>query len=297
MRRWWAGMATCAAAALALTGCGDRPADVDGDLTNNWATIGAPEAFVPLADVCHLRLHEAAVTNYRPIDCAQTHRAQTVHVGTFTGADASRPTPPPVGSSTFGSARVECERRANELLGADWRTGRLALTVLVPLAEAWSGGARWFRCDLSEIESLDNDKPVPRTGSLKGALVGPAAPLAYTCFNPKMITNDINFMDPVACDQPHHAEFAGIYQAPDTTLPAFTKDAAGAHEACLRVIAAYTKVPDDGDIGSRVGSIYYHPDEESWRAGNRGVQCFLWLDDRNLTRSLKGAGPKALPAA
>ena len=94
MRRWWAGMATCAAAALALTGCGDRPADVDGDLTNNWATIRAPEAFVPLADVCHLRLHEAAVTNYRPIDCAQTHRAQTVHVGTFTGADASGPTPP-----------------------------------------------------------------------------------------------------------------------------------------------------------------------------------------------------------
>jgi hypothetical protein len=190
---------------------------------------------------------------------------------------------------------AECEKKANDLLGADWRTGRLALVVLVPQAEAWSGGARWFRCDLSEIESLDNDKPVPRTGSLKGALAGPAAALAHTCFNPKMIKDDINFMAPVPCAQPHHAEFAGIYQAPDTTLSTFIRNTVGAHKACMAVIATYAKVPDDVDIGFRVGSIYYHPDEQSWLAGNRGVQCFLWVNDRNLTRSVKGAGPKALP--
>jgi hypothetical protein len=296
MRRWWAGMATCAAATLALTGCAGGPAGVDGDLTNNWATIGAPEAFVPLSGVCHLRLHEAAVNTYRPVDCVAPHRAETVHVGTLTGQDAGEQAPPPVGSPTFGSARAECEKKANELLGADWRTGRLALTVLVPQAEAWSGGARWYRCDLSEIESLDNDKPVPRTGSLKGALAGPASPLAHTCFNPKMIRDDINFMAPVPCDQPHHAEFAGIYLAPDTTLQEFSKDATSAHKACMGVIASFAKVPNNVDIGLRVGSIYYHPDEDGWLAGNRGVQCFLWVNDRDLTRSVKGAGPAALPA-
>ncbi|MFD0823867.1 septum formation family protein, partial [Micromonospora zhanjiangensis] len=176
----------------------------------------------------------------------------------------------------------------------DWRTGRLALSVLVPQAEAWAGGARWFRCDLSEVESLDNDKPVPRAGSLRGALTA-GSPLAYGCFNPKLIKDDINFMDPISCDKPHHAEFAGLYLAPDTPLAAFVKDAAAAHRSCMRVIARYAGLPDNPELGFRVGSIFYHPDEQGWLAGNRGVQCFLWVDDRTLTRSMKGAGPSALP--
>ena len=69
----------------------------------------------------------------------------------------------------------------------------------------------------------------------------------------------------------------------------------GTHRACRTLIAKYAKVPDNGDLQYRAGSIYYHPYEREWRNGNRGVQCFLWVSDRNLTRSVKGAGAKGLP--
>jgi hypothetical protein len=54
-------------------------------------------------------------------------------------------------------------------------------------------------------------------------------------------------------------------------------------------------VPDDANVQYRAGTIFYHPYEQEWKDGNRGVQCFLWVSDRSLTRSMKGAGSKALP--
>ena len=54
-------------------------------------------------------------------------------------------------------------------------------------------------------------------------------------------------------------------------------------------------MPDNGDLQFRAGiDLSTTPSSEEWRNGNRGVQCFLWLSDRNLTRSLKSAGTKAL---
>ena len=43
-------------------------------------------------------------------------------------------------------------------------------------------------------------------------------------------------------------------------------------------------MPNNSDLQYRAGTIFYHPYEQEWQNGNRGVQCFLWLDDRNLTR-------------
>ena len=44
------------------------------------------------------------------------------------------------------------------------------------------------------------------------------------------------------------------------------------------------------------GPIFYPPSQREWEEGDRGVRCFLWSDDRKLTRSMRGAGPQGLPA-
>ncbi|MEH1100743.1 septum formation family protein [Micromonospora sp. CPCC 205561] len=293
MRRWWTAAAAGAVAALALTGCA-APAGTDRDLTDDWPGPAAPQAFVPAAGVCHVGAQDVGyLSAYHPVDCAQSHRTETVHVGTLTGAGADRSTPPPAGSEGMRAARGECDRKVNEVVGGDWRAGRLAVGVVLPSPQAWSGGARWFRCDLSEQTSLDEAGPKTRTGSLKGALTG-AAPLAHRCFNPKVRADDIREMTPVSCTSKHRAEFVGVWQAPETSYDAFTRDNMKVHRACLTLIAKYAKVPDNGDLRYRAGSIYYHPHEREWRNGNRGVQCFLWVD-RNLTRSMRGAGTKGLP--
>lgn len=294
MRRWLAAVAMGAVTALAVAGCG-APAGIDRDLVDDWPVPGVPKVFVPTVGTCHRHFQDVGfLSGYNPVDCGQTHRVETVHVGTLTGTNADRSTAPPAGSAGMRAARAECDRKVNRALGADWRSGRLDLGVVFPSPSAWTGGARWFRCDLSETESLDDSSIIPRTGSLKGALAG-AADLAHRCFNPKLVKDDIEEMVAVPCAAKHHAEFVGVYQAPDTSYASFDKSGNQLHKRCLALIAKYAKVPNNSDLQYRVGTIFYQPYEQSWKDGNRGVQCFLWISDRNLTRSVKGAGPKGLP--
>ncbi|MEV4759897.1 septum formation family protein [Micromonospora sp. NPDC049559] len=293
MRRWVTAATLGCVAVLALAGCGG-PSGVDGDLTDDWPAVAQPVAFTPAAGTCHETADaESNLDDYAPVDCGQAHRTETFHLGTFTGADAARTNPPPPASPGRKAARAECDKQAEGWLAGDWRGGRLSVSVVPPTAAAWSGGARWFRCDVSEVGGLDDDEPVTRTGSLKGALAN-GSPLAYGCFNPKIVKDDVDQMVPVPCTSKHRAEFAGIYRAPDVTQAAFEKNSAQAHKGCSAVIAAFAKVPNNGELKYRTGLIYFYPGALQWADGNRGVQCFLWVD-RDLTRSMKGAGTKGLP--
>ncbi|HEX5597467.1 MAG TPA: septum formation family protein [Micromonosporaceae bacterium] len=298
MRRWLSTVALCGVAAMVLTGCGN-PAGVDGNLTDDWAAIGEPEQFIPAADTCHPRFNQVGyLSSYQPVDCDQEHEVETVHLGTFTGDAAGRTSLPAAGSPDRRAAWNECHTKANEILGADWRTARLSLALVLPSPAAWTGGARWFRCDLGEVKSLDDQDTVSRTGSLKGALTG-SSPLSYGCFNPKFSKGDeyVDEMVAIACNKPHHSEFVGIYTAPDTTYQAFSKDNDSIHRGCLGVVASYAKLPNNSDMKYRTGTIYYTPNEDEWKLGDRGVKCFLWRSDRKLTRSVKGAGSKTLPVS
>ncbi|MFJ8580810.1 septum formation family protein [Micromonospora sp. NPDC093277] len=294
MRRWWTAAAVGATAALALAGCG-APGGVDGDLTDDWAAFPAVKTFVPEAGVCHLTIQDVGYfSGYDPLDCTASHRAETLHVGTLTGADADRGAPPKAGSTGIRAAHAECDREVSKAVGADWRSGRLQLMIVFPSPQGWTGGARWFRCDLSEVVSLEDNGTHERSASLRNALA-PGSPLALGCFDPKLDKDDIEEMRPVGCTAKHKAEFVGVSPFPDITYAEFQRTPKRTHEACLSVIAKYVKVPDNRDMGYRSGTIYYSPAEEEWNDGNRGVQCFLWLSDRTLTRSLKGAGSKGLP--
>ena len=60
-------------------------------------------------------------------------------------------------------------------------------------------------------------------------------------------------------------------------------------------MAAYAKLPDDEDLEFRTGTVVVPNLQDDWAAGNHGVRCYLYLKDATFTKSLKGAGPKALP--
>ncbi|SCF48058.1 Septum formation [Micromonospora matsumotoense] len=294
MRRCGTAVATVAAAALALAGC-VTPAGVDRDLTDEWPALAVPQVFVPTEGVCHTGVQDVGyLSGGNPVDCAGTHHTETMHVGILTGAPAGLTAPPATGSPAVRAVRAECDREVRREIGADWRAGRLGLTVVLPSAQGWTGGARWFRCDLGEISSIDEPGIRPRTGSLRGALADDTG-LGLGCFNPKVTRDDVRAMKAVSCTAPHHAEFVGVWQAPDVSYAEFRRTADRTHRGCLGLIARHTGVPDNGDLKLRAGSIYYHPVEREWRSGNHGVQCFLWLSDRTLTRTLKNAGPHSLP--
>ncbi|WP_309227398.1 septum formation family protein [Micromonospora thermarum] len=293
-RRWLTAVALGGAVVLALTGCVAPPAGTDGDLVDDWATISAPAAFTPEAGTCHAHVARVGYLGaYDPVPCERPHRVETLHVGTLTGAAAKERTPPSPGSAGMRTAHATCDREATRALGADWRSGRVGLSVVFPSPAAWTGGARWFRCDGAEIRSMDDPSVVTRTAGLGRSLAG-SSPLRHTCFNPSLKDDRVTRMTPVSCTRPHHAEFVGVWVAPDTSYAAFTKDDRRVRDGCLALIATYTKVPR-GEVRFRTGSIWYHPLAAEWRDGNRGVQCFLWVSDRDLTRSMKGAGRSGLP--
>ncbi|GGM03060.1 septum formation family protein [Micromonospora yangpuensis] len=293
MRRWLGALAL--AGTVVLGGC--LPAHGgDGDLTDDWPALREPQLFVPAAGACLPRISVVAqASTYDTVDCSRPHLAEAIHVGSFVADEVTDDTRPEPGSPALRTARGECDLRVREVLGGDWRSARLTLNIAVPSTSAWRAGARWFRCDLSETDSIDNTRPVNRVGSLRGALLGDS-PLAHRCFDPKLIGGNLNYMAPVLCTEPHRAEFVGVYVEKDMSWAAFSKANAQVHRRCMSLIAAFAAVPNNNELPYRAGSIFYPPSQREWEEGDRGVRCFLWSDDRKLTRSMRDAGPKGLPA-
>lgn len=283
---------------LALAACSDLPEGVDGDLTGGWEELPDPSTFRPASEVCYEEAYRptASVEHYRPIDCDQPHLVETAHVATFTGEAGEREAPPAPDEWEWRAAFAQCEERVAEFLGAEHRYGRVWLGVAVPTEEAWDGGARWFRCDLSELAEVSSE-PVMREGSLAGALADRDSDLRLGCFQVDVGGGVVAEKLPVPCDEPHQAEFVGTWRAPDGAYP--DADDSGAvdevYTGCRSRIAAYTDIPDDGDVRFRVGAIVDWLSEQDWDAGNRSFRCYLWVSDGELTTSLRDAGTDELP--
>jgi hypothetical protein len=283
---------------VTLAACADLPEGVDGDLTGGWDELPDPSTFRPAAQVCHEEAYSpvASVEHYRPVDCDRPHLVETVHVAAFTGEAGDREAPPAPDDWEWRAAFAQCEEQAAEFLGAEHRYGRIWLGVGVPSQEAWDSGARWFRCDLSELEAVSGE-PVMREGSLAGALADRDAALRLGCFQVNVEDGLVAEKIPVACDEPHQAEFVGTWRAPDGSYPdAEDSDAVDrVYTGCRSRIAAYTDVPDDGDVRFRVGTIVDWMSSQDWEAGDRAFRCYLWVSDGELTTSLRGAGTDELP--
>jgi hypothetical protein len=298
MRRWLSTLALTVAAGIALAGCGN-PAGVDGALTDDWPALPEAGPFVPAAGVCHpgAFAETVALADHQPVECVSPHQVETVHVGTFADAAAGLPAPPARDSAEVSAAYTECDGKAREYVGDEWRHGRLWLGVALPTPVAWTAGARWFRCDLREMTDIEGRaRPASREASLRGALVE-SSPLRLTCYAVDLTgTGRIEKMSPAGCDQRHNGEFVGVWRAPaDLGYPARAGEWARFYTECYNVLADYAQVPKDRNLRARAGVVVLPASEAEWRAGNRGVRCYLWINDAQFTRSAKGAGPAGLP--
>ncbi|MFY1703986.1 septum formation family protein [Micromonospora sp. WMMA1923] len=295
MRHWLSAAFSAALVLAALTGCG-ASGDTDGDLTDDWQPVAEARQFTPRAGVCHESAEPTGhLTNYQPVDCRTTHLMETVHVGTLTGAVARRSAPPRVGSAALRPAFAECDQRAREFVGGDWRAARLSVQVAPASPTGWQGGSRWYRCDLFVLDSVgglngDNDTAVPHTGSLRGALGG-GSPVRLTCFE----EDEQQRLRHSPCDAPHRFEYAGTWTAPEGSSRPVARDEDDVHARCRPVVARYARVPVDGDLRYRTGTAYRLPSESAWARGDRGVRCFFWSGGRSVTSSIRDGGATALP--
>lgn len=280
-----------------LAGCA-KPEGVDGDIADDWRPIAEAKPFVPQAGAC-LQTRYAAVgylSSYTPVDCAQDHFTETVYVGAFTGAAAEANVPPAAGSPAIREAYAECDKQAKAYLGDDWRVARLWLGLTLPNPNAWTGGARWYRCEVVEVAFPEEAADVrQRRGSLKGALTA-TSQLRLGCYTVKTQRGEIDQMRPAGCGTAHRAEFVGVYTAPpEVPYPKGDERRDIFLAGCRVPLARFADVPNDADLRFRSGLIWIPPREEEWTSGDRGIRCYLWVSDRDLTKSMRDAGPSGLP--
>jgi Septum formation len=283
MRRWAAAL-TALGALVALAGCAGLPAGVDGNLTNNWPAMPEAKVAVPLAGACYTgqyvypgRSVRVWTGDFNPVDCATTHYSETAFVGTFTGADAQRSTTPDIDGPAMPGIYDQCRKEAATYLGGDVDTALIWLQLQVPTNAAWRGGARWFRCDLVRLTDPFGTAWVDH-GSVKGDLSGQRTS-AYGC----LVTTEekdrtITDAKPIDCAQPHAAEFAGVFTAPNVPYPTdkTTRDRmldAGC-EAVVATFLGYSSVNEWRNAA--VGWWELNWSEDQWKLGDRTTQCFAY---------------------
>jgi hypothetical protein len=290
-------MASVVLLALAA-GCG-KPGGVDGDLTNGWGPMAPATGFQPDTGTCHSANFNpiGARSTYEVVDCKLPHRTETVYVGTYDSPAADADDPPADGSAGARSAYDTCDDKTTTYVGGAWRNARLWIGVTHPTPAAWTGGARWFRCEVLEVSSVeDGGGVVQRAGSLQSALADGTSPLMLTCYAIQLGgSGSIQTMPGVACRAKHNAEYVGVWYAGDLGYPSKDADWAKFHDGCRKLIASYAGVPDDADLQYRTGVISLPGGDDVWALGDHAVRCYLWLDGASLTGTLKGKGDKGLP--
>lgn len=284
---------------MLLAACGN-PAGVDGDLTDAWAPLPAAIGFTPVAGTCHLANYSptGSRSTYDEVDCESHHRTETVYVGRYTSPASDSEVPPVDGSAAAQAAYHTCDVQTSRYVGGQWHSARLWIGVTDPSAAAWSGGARWFRCDVLEISSIEDDGGmVLRDDTLRDALRQPESPLLLTCYGIRVdSTGAVDTMPAASCNGRHNAEYAGLWFAGGTaSYPRTDAQWSAFHAGCRDSIAAYVRVPDDANLQYRTGVISLPGGADVWAQGDRAVRCYLWLDGSALMSSLKGKGVAGLP--
>jgi hypothetical protein len=293
------GLAAMGVAVLLAAGCGGS-GDIDGDLTNDWGAMAAATGFQPAAETCHLSNFAVSGprSTYEEVDCTVLHRTETVYVGEYSGDAAETEAPPDRTSAPGREAYRTCDAQATEYVAGPWRDARLWIGVTNPSPAAWGGGSRWFRCELVELDSIEDDGAlVQRKGTLRGAMNSDSSGLELGCYAIGLDSaGAIKTMPPADCGEKHNAEYVGVWDAPaGATYPKRNSSWARFHDGCRVLVAKYVGVPEDGDLRYRTGVVSLPGNTEVWAQGDHGVRCYLWLDGAELIGSLKSKGTKALP--
>lgn len=111
------------------------------------------------------------------------------------------------------------------------------------------------------------------------------------CFDdPQDGASLVTSVEIVDCAQPHDNEVYAVvaYPEADGSYPGDEAVFTYAEETC---IAQFDVFVDFAYVDSELDLGYFWPTEESWDAGDRQVQCFVYeLDVSQVTGTLRGAG-------
>jgi hypothetical protein len=273
---------------VALAGC----APVSGDqLTGNWPAMPAAAQFVPKAGDCHpSAATSGALRDYEPVDCTTSHRIETIHVATLTGAFAELSGPPELDEATAAPAFAECHKGMTEKFGRDWRDYRLNLLIEFPSGPAWDNGARWVRCDVEAPADLATNEPGEMlAGPLKDKLL---ADLLLGCF--KYTSGDDPSLVVVPCTDAHNAEYVGSTTLPETFVyPDADADWDKVHDECYALSAKFVGVTVSA-LTAGVSS--WLEGRSRWTGGDRSLRCYLWLDEKTMSTTAKGSAGRGIPS-
>lgn len=274
---------------LAGSACATPPAGTDGDLVNQWPALTEPTIWQPVVETCHNRFAVNQIeAGYSKVACTSSHGYQTVHVGQLSGDAASQSRPPEVGSAAYRSLWNDCDPRLTAFLGGQWRERKLRLRVGVPSPQAWEARARWYACEVAVVKD-HNFGVTTIEGSLKGAF-DTQPTLLFGCYHVPQ-QGDAKSM---GCDEPHNTEFVGFVNFGDMSWEDMRaerdKEIDGTHLLCRGVVHAFAAAPN-----VRTGTWAWNPAEEDWKAGDRTMRCFLWLNETSVSKSLKGVGASGWP--
>jgi hypothetical protein len=211
------------------------------------------------------------------VPCAETHQSYTVAVekvkGTFTGSWVG--TPGHVSEEVDAAAGTACVDRQRQIMPNMTRDAVLLVpTYKLPSVSAWERGARWVRCDVSEIE-LGSTIAAPRLTALPADFGILTAELAST---PKKFGYCVD--DPAGHkDGPTSAGavYADCTGSPDWTrqlTETIPSNTSGDYPARGSIDAFATKVCRDKYRTKTVSTFYYYPSKSGWAGGDRILDCW-----------------------
>jgi hypothetical protein len=211
------------------------------------------------------------------VPCAESHQSYTVAVetvkGSFTGSWVG--TPGHVSEEVDAAAGAACVARQKQLMPNLTRDAVLLLpTYKLPSVAAWKRGARWVRCDVSEIE-VGSPIAAPKLadlptdfGILTATLAATPATFAY-CVNDPNGDKD----GPTSSG----AVYADCTGSPDwtrrvtETIPA---NANGDYPSVKSIGAFAVKVCSDKYRTKTVDTFYYYPSKSGWADGDHLLDCW-----------------------
>jgi len=189
-------------AMLAVSACATAPG-----ITSRWPAMSEPTGWEPKAGACFteflVQAHRAA---YKPIDCGTEHRYETVAVELFSGAAAQLPSPPAANSPEMKAAWADCDAKTTEFLGGEWRNGKIWIGVSLPSNDNWSGGARWYTCQVAPLEDFWDHAISTTQKSLKGEFAGEST-LKFGCYQQEKGSEP---RVDKSCTEPHNSEYTGF---------------------------------------------------------------------------------------
>jgi Septum formation len=273
---------------LTLTGCTRTPG-IDGVIADQWPAMDEPVGWQPTAGVCYDNM-ASFLRRFPPgtSECTQWHRAEVVHIGRI--ADGAETTKPPTPDSpAYLKAWAECDAKTTDYLGGPWRERKVRIGVAFPMDSTWEGGARWFACQASVVQRVVG-AAIPVKFGLKGKFDSEPE-LAQGC---AQVSDGTGTGEWTAkrCDEAHNAEFVGTF-AWDTSREdakaELHRENSTLHRKCRETVGSF--------VGAtvRTGTYVWLPSEADWKAGDRSVRCFYWLQDKTVSRSLKSVGRTGWP--